>query len=123
MPIYEYRCGACGHELEVLQKITAEPLVDCPSCGKATLTKLVSAAGFQLKGSGWYVTDFRDGGKGNKDRGDSKSKDSTASDSAVAGKADKSGDAAAGSGKSDTKTTEAPKTDKKSGASSDSAGK
>ena len=59
MPIYEYRCSACGHELESLQKLADAPLVTCPACGKETLTKLVSAAGFQLKGSGWYQTDFR----------------------------------------------------------------
>jgi putative FmdB family regulatory protein len=63
MPIYEYRCTACGHELEALQKITESPLTSCPSCRAETLTKLVSAAGFQLKGSGWYATDFRNGGK------------------------------------------------------------
>jgi len=63
MPIYEYRCGACGHELEALQKITDAPLVACPSCHADKLTKLVSAAGFQLKGSGWYATDFRNGSK------------------------------------------------------------
>ena len=56
MPIYEYRCGACGHELEVLQKLSDEPLSVCPACEASALTKLVSAAGFQLKGSGWYVT-------------------------------------------------------------------
>jgi putative FmdB family regulatory protein len=63
MPIYEYRCEACGHELEVIQKVSDAPLSDCPTCGESTLTKLVSAAGFQLKGSGWYVTDFKDSGK------------------------------------------------------------
>jgi putative FmdB family regulatory protein len=63
MPIYEYRCSACGHELEALQKITESPLTSCPSCRAETLTKLVSAAGFQLKGSGWYATDFRNGSK------------------------------------------------------------
>ena len=63
MPIYEYRCSACGHELEALQKITDAPLVSCPACRAEKLTKLVSAAGFQLKGSGWYATDFRNGGK------------------------------------------------------------
>jgi putative FmdB family regulatory protein len=62
MPIYEYRCGACGHELEALQKLSESPLTDCPACGKARLAKLVSAAGFQLKGSGWYATDFRNSG-------------------------------------------------------------
>ncbi len=62
MPIYEYRCAACGHELEALQKLSDAPLRDCPACRKAELRKLVSAAGFQLKGSGWYVTDFRNSG-------------------------------------------------------------
>ena len=59
MPIYEYRCSACGHELEALQKFTDQPLTDCPACRAAALVKRVSAAGFQLKGSGWYVTDFK----------------------------------------------------------------
>jgi putative FmdB family regulatory protein len=62
MPIYEYRCSACGHELEVLQKFSEPPLTGCPECGKATLKKLVSVAGFQLKGSGWYATDFKSSG-------------------------------------------------------------
>ena len=62
MPLYEYRCAACGHELEALQKLSDAPLRECPSCHKPELKKLVSAAGFQLKGSGWYVTDFRNGG-------------------------------------------------------------
>jgi putative FmdB family regulatory protein len=59
MPIYEYRCSACGFGQEVLQKISARPLRVCPSCGKKKFTKLISAAGFQLKGSGWYATDFK----------------------------------------------------------------
>ena len=63
MPIYEYLCQQCGHELEKLQKMSDDALTDCPKCGKSTLTKKISAAGFQLKGSGWYVTDFRDKGK------------------------------------------------------------
>jgi putative FmdB family regulatory protein len=62
MPIYEYRCAACGHKLEALQKFTEAPLSDCPVCGKSSLSKLVSAAGFQLKGSGWYATDFKNSG-------------------------------------------------------------
>jgi len=79
MPIYEYRCGACGHEFEVLQKMSDQPITDCPSCGKAALSKLVSAAGFQLKGSGWYVTDFRDN---KKNKTDSKSTKEGSSESA-----------------------------------------
>ena len=63
MPIYEYRCGACGHQLEALQKLSDSPLTDCPACGQSRLSKLVSAAGFQLKGSGWYATDFKGSGK------------------------------------------------------------
>jgi putative FmdB family regulatory protein len=62
MPIYEYRCEACGHKLEALQKLSDSPLTDCPVCGKSRLSKLVTAAGFQLKGSGWYATDFKGSG-------------------------------------------------------------
>ncbi len=61
MPIYEYRCDQCGLEKEYLQKISDAPISVCPSCG-SSMTKLISAAGFQLKGSGWYVTDFRNSG-------------------------------------------------------------
>jgi putative FmdB family regulatory protein len=64
MPIYAYRCEACGFAKDVLQKISDPQLTDCPTCGKATFKKQVTAAGFQLKGTGWYVTDFR-GGAGN----------------------------------------------------------
>jgi putative FmdB family regulatory protein len=59
MPIYEYRCGACGFQKEFMQRMSDALLTDCPQCGKSTLTKLVSAAGFQLKGTGWYATDFK----------------------------------------------------------------
>jgi putative FmdB family regulatory protein len=65
MPIYEYQCQACGHRLESLQKLSEEPLKDCPACGQPTLNRLVSAAGFRLKGSGWYETDFKSGNKRN----------------------------------------------------------
>lgn len=60
MPIYAYRCTACGQEEDVLQKISEDPLTTCPVCNQPTYSKQVTAAGFQLKGSGWYVTDFRD---------------------------------------------------------------
>jgi putative FmdB family regulatory protein len=59
MPIYEYRCDECGHQEEHLQKISERPLAKCPACGKKAYKKLLSAAGFQLKGSGWYATDFK----------------------------------------------------------------
>ena len=61
MPIYAYRCGACGHAKDVLQKMSDSPLTTCPACGAEAFSKQVTAAGFQLKGSGWYVTDFRGG--------------------------------------------------------------
>jgi len=61
MPIYEYRCGACGFQKEFLQKMSDALLKDCPECGKPSLSKMVTAAGFQLKGSGWYATDFKHG--------------------------------------------------------------
>ncbi|BBL71453.1 FmdB family zinc ribbon protein [Methylogaea oryzae] len=61
MPIYEYQCKACGHQLEALQKISDAPLTDCPACNKPELSKLISAAGFRLKGGGWYETDFKSG--------------------------------------------------------------
>ncbi|CAN0623412.1 Regulatory protein, FmdB family [Burkholderia multivorans] len=64
MPIYAYRCEACGYAKDVLQKMSDAPLSQCPECGKDTFRKQVTAAGFQLKGSGWYVTDFRGGSGG-----------------------------------------------------------
>jgi len=67
MPIYEYKCEGCSHTLEVIQKLADAPLRDCPACGRAQLKRLVSAAGFQLKGTGWYATDFKDGGKKKKE--------------------------------------------------------
>lgn len=65
MPIYEYRCESCGHALEKIQKVSDPALVDCPACGQPTLKKQISAAGFRLKGSGWYETDFKKGNQKN----------------------------------------------------------
>ena len=65
MPIYEYQCGSCDHRMEALQKISDDALTTCPECGKETLNKLISAAGFRLKGDGWYETDFKAGNKKN----------------------------------------------------------
>ena len=67
MPIYAYKCESCGHAKDVLQKMSDALLVDCPACGAPAFKKQLTAAGFQLKGSGWYVTDFRDG-KGGSDK-------------------------------------------------------
>ena len=65
MPIYEYRCESCGHELEALQKMSDPVLTACPECKQDTLKKALSAAGFRLKGGGWYETDFKSGKKKN----------------------------------------------------------
>lgn len=89
MPIYAYRCSACGHAKDVLQKLSDPVLSVCPACGAATFSKQVTAAGFQLKGSGWYVTDFRDGNKGAKAADKSADK---ASDKPAEASADKSAD-------------------------------
>jgi putative FmdB family regulatory protein len=94
MPIYEYRCTACSHELDALQKLNEAPLKDCPECGKAKLRRLVSAPSFRLKGAGWYETDFKSdkerkrnvadggdkssGGEAKPAAGDSKSADAAA---------------------------------------------
>ncbi|RZL90655.1 MAG: zinc ribbon domain-containing protein [Variovorax sp.] len=79
MPIYAYKCSACGFAKDVLQKLSDAPLSDCPSCGASAFSKQLTAAGFQLKGSGWYVTDFRDGGgKKSADKGADKAAGDTA---------------------------------------------
>lgn len=64
MPIYAYKCESCGHAKDVLQKISDAPLTECPACGATTFSKQLTAAGFQLKGSGWYATDFKGGSGG-----------------------------------------------------------
>jgi putative FmdB family regulatory protein len=79
MPIYAYRCATCGHAKDVLQKMSDALLTVCPACGASTFVKQVTAAGFQLKGSGWYVTDFR---------GDSSAKPAEAAATADAAKPD-----------------------------------
>ena len=87
MPIYAYKCGSCGHAKDVLQKISDPQLSVCPACGAEAFTKQVTAAGFQLKGSGWYVTDFRGGNGGNSapaTDAKSEAKDTTATPAAAA---------------------------------------
>ena len=89
MPIYEYRCEQCGHELDVIQKFSDARLSECPDCGESTLKKLLSAPSFRLKGSGWYETDFKkdnrrnihDSGDGAKPGGESKSEKKASCDS------------------------------------------
>ena len=99
MPIYEYACQNCEHKLDALQKMSDDPLVDCPECGKAALKRLVSAPRFRLKGGGWYETDFKKDNQRNVLKSDSES-----------GKSDKSD-------KSDKKPDKKP--DKKSASTSD----
>lgn len=72
MPIYAYKCSSCGHAQDVIQKISDDPLTVCTACGAAAFAKQITAAGFQLKGSGWYATDFRNNGNGKKKDGDTK---------------------------------------------------
>ena len=72
MPIYPYVCTACGHEFDALQKISDDPLTECPECGQPTLRKRLAAPAFQLKGTGWYETDFKHGDKGKQSTGTDK---------------------------------------------------
>ena len=85
MPIYEYRCETCGEQIEKLQRINDDPFRDCPACGRSSLRRLVSAAGFRLKGSGWYETDFKRDNRRNladsgKEKSDTSSKTDTSKD-------------------------------------------
>jgi putative FmdB family regulatory protein len=104
MPIYEYRCAACGHQQEFLQKVSDAPLTECPKCKKPSLAKMVTAAGFQLKGSGWYATDFKNKGgstsapakSAKPEGGESKGGESKGGDS-------KGGDSKGGESKGETK--------------------
>ena len=102
MPIYAYRCASCGHAQDVLQKISDDVLTVCPACGAASYVKQITAAGFQLKGSGWYVTDFRGGNTG-------------AKEAAKEGAADAAKDATPGG------TAEGAKADAPAGAKADAA--
>jgi putative FmdB family regulatory protein len=96
MPIYEYQCQGCNHELEKLQKISDEPLSLCPQCGEPLLKRKISAAGFRLKGGGWYETDFKSGGKKNL-AGDSGAPAASGGEKAGEKAGDKSAPAAASS--------------------------
>ena len=108
MPIYEYRCTDCGHRLEALQRLADAPLLVCPACGKESLTKLMSAVGFQLKGSGWYATDFKHSGAKPTEKGSAKP--DAANEGASSAEKGESAPAAASSGdqKNATKTPAKP---------------
>ena len=104
MPIYEYECRGCGEHHEFIQKFSDSPKRKCPSCGKPRLKKLISAAAFHLKGDGWYVTDFRDKGKGKSDA------------------AEATNDSKSDSKTTESKSTESKSTDSKSGGKSTPGG-
>lgn len=99
MPIYEYRCEACGHTDEHLQKVSEKPLTVCPSCGKPKYRKQLSAAGFQLKGTGWYATDFKTTGKKPAEK-----KSETSKDSKTESKPETKTDSKSSESKSETKS-------------------
>lgn len=105
MPIYEYRCGACGHYLDALQKISDAPLTQCPECKEAALKRLISAPSFRLKGSGWYETDFKSDKERRRNLVDSpdKPKESGGTDSKSDAKSDTNTDTKSGT-KSDSKS-------------------
>lgn len=90
MPIYEYQCEQCNHQFEAIQNLSEKPLKKCPECGKLKLTKLISAAGFRLKGSGWYETDFKSGAKKNLAGSEKSGSDSGSSGAGGASKTSKS---------------------------------
>jgi putative FmdB family regulatory protein len=92
MPIYAYKCDACGHAKDVLQKISDAPLTDCPACGAPKFSKQLTAPGFQLKGTGWYATDFKGGGATG-----AAASTATASDAAAPASAESAGGSAAAS--------------------------
>lgn len=110
MPIYEYACTACGHEMEALQKISDSPLLTCPACGEDALTKQISKVAFRLKGTGWYETDFKDKKKGD-------DKDGSKTSSGSGGKSDKK------SGGSDASSESGSKSSSGSASSSSSGDK
>ena len=127
MPIYAYKCSSCGHAKDVLQKMSADPLTVCPECGAATFTKQVTAAGFQLKGSGWYVTDFRGGNNksgaapsGDAAGGESSSSDAGKAEGAAAPAAAPAGTAAASTAAPSPAPAAAPASGTASGGSSTS---
>ena len=107
MPIYAYKCESCGHRQDALQKMSDPPLTVCPACGANAYVKQVTAAGFQLKGSGWYVTDFRDGGS-NKDKSGSAPPADKPADSAASAAESKPAPAADSSAKPAAASAPAP---------------
>jgi putative FmdB family regulatory protein len=120
MPIYEYRCTDCGHRLEALQRLADAPLLVCPACGKESLTKLMSAVGFHLKGSGWYATDFKHSGAKPAEKGTAKPDTANESASSVEKGEGTAATASSGDQKSDAKATTKPASNESKPTSSES---
>ena len=127
MPLYEYECGACGHRFEIIQKFSDQPITECPTC-LGTLRKLQSAPAFQLKGTGWYATDYPKPGQPAADKDSGGSTDSAAGDKGAAkdDKGEKGGmseksDKAEKTGATEKKTESSEKTDKPASATGSSA--
>ncbi len=120
MPIYEYRCDACGHYLDALQKIADAPLRDCPSCGASALRRLVSAPNFRLKGSGWYETDFKSDKERKRNLVEHPDEAAAGKDKGEPKKAEGDSKQGKGSGKTDSSSTEKSpgKSDARAGSSS-----
>ncbi|HLF30896.1 MAG: hypothetical protein A3I78_05055 [Gammaproteobacteria bacterium RIFCSPLOWO2_02_FULL_56_15] len=122
MPIYEYQCGQCNHKLEAIHKFSDTPMTECPECGESSLRKLVSAASFRLKGTGWYATDFKDQ-QAKKGNGAAKSESAEGKDGAVAASPGEKDSKEAAAGKSAAASTDSKSeaaTDKSAAASTDS---
>ena len=113
MPIYEYQCQECGEKLEKIQRMSDDPLTDCPACENPALKRLVSAAGFRLKGGGWYETDFKKGNQRNL----------AGSESDSGSKSDSKGDGKAAAGKKETASGKKDSASKSGGGTSAAGGK
>ncbi len=118
MPIYAYRCEACGFAKDALQKVSDAPLTDCPACGEAKFKKQLTAAGFQLKGSGWYVTDFRNGSNSGK----SSPQEATKSEGASSGASESAASGSSGSGSGGSGDASASSSSSSAGSTASSAG-
>lgn len=113
MPLYEYVCRACGAEVERLQKFSDPPLADCPDCGKPELNKKISAAGFRLKGGGWYETDFKKDKRRNLAAGSGAAESAAGGGGAESKSSESKGKDTAGSGSESTTKTDSKKADSK----------
>ena len=111
MPIYEYRCDSCGHEFETIQKVSEDPLQTCPECEHSALVKKISAAGFRLKGGGWYETDFKSGNKRNVSGDNNESGQSTSGSSSDSSSSSDNGAKTKDKGSTDKSTSSSKKND------------